>query len=144
MDVFANGSNGKVTKFFSKVAAPGSSGINAYMQDWSNDICYVCPPVKLVIDTYKYIAAVPCKGVLVFPHWMRNPFWPVLTIDGVHLQPEFKRSYHFYPEIVTGPENQHSAFKHGIKNQYSYLMIIIPGIISLLQELDNIKEFERE
>ena len=113
LDVFANGSNGKVTKFFSKVAAPGSSGINAYMQDWSNDICYVCPPVKLVIDTYKYIAAVPCKGVLVFPHWMRNPFWPVLTIDGVHLQPEFKRSYHFYPEIVTGPENQHSAFKHG-------------------------------
>ena len=117
LDVFANGTNWKVKKFFSKVAAPGSYGVNAFMQDWRNDVCYVCPPVNFVIETYKYITAVPCKGVLVFPHWMRNPFWPVLTIDGIHLQPEFKKSYHFYPEIVTGPENQHSNFKHGVKKK---------------------------
>ena len=117
LDVFANGTNWKVSKFFTKVAALGSSGINAFMQDWSQDICFVCPPVNLVIDAYKYIASVPCKGVLVIPHWRRNPFWPVLTIDGIHLQQEFARPFHFYPDIVTGPEHSTSSFQHGVRKK---------------------------
>ena len=53
---------------------------------------------------------VPCKGVLVIPHWWRNPFWPVLTIDGIHLQQEFARPFHFYPDIVTGSEHSTCNF----------------------------------
>ena len=117
LDVYTNGTNWKVCRFFSKVAAPGSSGVNAHMQDWSHDICFVCPPVNLVIDAYQYIISVPCRGVLLFPHWERNPFWPVLTIDGIHLQPVFTRSYHFYPEIVTGPEHSESGFRHGVREK---------------------------
>ena len=118
LDVFANGTNWKVGKFFTKVATLGSSGINAFMQDWSQDICFVCPPVNLMIDTYRYIASVPCKGVLLFPHWRRNPFWPVLTMDGIHLQPEFVKPYHFYPDIVTGRDHsEHSSFVHGTKKK---------------------------
>ena len=117
LDVYANGTNWKVAKFFTKVAAPGSSGINAHMQDWSQDVCFVCPPVNLMIDAYRYIASVPCKGVILFPHWQRNPFWPVITIDGIHLQPEFVKPYHFYPDIVTGPEHLPSSFVHGVKKK---------------------------
>ena len=117
LDVYANSTNYKVSKFFSKVAAPGSSGINAHMQDWSQDICFVCPPVNLVIDAYRYISSVPCKGVLLFPHWPRNPFWPVLTVDGIHLKPEFTKPYHFFPGIVTGSEYLKSAFKHKISKK---------------------------
>ena len=96
-DVFANGTNWKTNKFYSKVAAPGSAGINAFVQNWSLDICYVCPPVKLVIDVYRYIQTVPCKGVLVIPRFERQNFWPVITIDGIHFKPEFKKFFdHLY------------------------------------------------
>ena len=70
-----------------------------------------------MIDAYRYINSVPCKGVLLFPHWQRNPFWPVLTMDGIHLQPEFARPYHFYPDIVTGPEHFTSSFVHGVRKK---------------------------
>ena len=52
LDVYANGLNWKLGKFFSKVAAPGLSVVDSHMQDWSQDVCHGCPPVKLVIDAY--------------------------------------------------------------------------------------------
>ena len=88
-DAFANGTNKKVSKFYSKVAAPGTSGVNAFMQDWSQDVVFVCPPVSLIADVYQYIKTVHCSGVLVIPRWERNSYWPIITTDGVHLQPEF-------------------------------------------------------
>ena len=112
-DAFANGTNWKVAKFYTKTAAPGTCGVNSFMQDWSEDITYACPPVNLIIDVYKYITQVPCRGVLVIPRWERNPFWSLITIDGIHLQPEFRAYFEIFPEIVTGPECQHSAFIHG-------------------------------
>ena len=132
LDVYANGTNHKVNRFFSKVAAPGSSGINAHMQDRSQDICFVCPPVNLVIDAYNYITSIPCRGVLLIPHWQRNPFWPVLTVDGIHLQPVFTRSYHFYPGIVTGPEHLPSIFKHGVKKKM--IAVWFDSSLSLAQQ----------
>ena len=113
LDVYANSTNRKVGKFFSKVIAPGTSGINAHMQDWRRDICFVCPPVNLVIDAYKYIASVPCRGVLLFPYWPRNPFWPMLTTDGIHLRQEFTRFYNFHPKMVTGQDHLNSVFRNG-------------------------------
>ena len=116
-DACANGTNKKTEKFYSKVAAPGTSGVNAFMQDWSQEVMYVCPPVNLIIDVYQYIRTVPCSGVLVIPQWERNSYWPVITIDGFHLQPEFQSFIEFFPEIVTGPEAGDSAFHHGSRKK---------------------------
>ena len=121
-DVFANGTNKKTQKFYSKVAAPGSAGVNAFIQNWSSDFCFVCPPVKLVIDTYRYIQSVPCRGVLVIPRWERNNFWPVITVDGIHFQSEFRKMYEFHPKIITGETSPNSAFSHG--NRYRILALL--------------------
>ena len=116
-DLFANSTNNKTEKFFSKVAAPGSHGINCFMQDWSGEFCYACPPVNLIIDVIRYIEKVPCRGVLVVPYWQRNPFWSVLTIDGFHLQQMFTRFHEFWPKIVTGEALESSAFQHGARKR---------------------------
>ena len=121
-DMFANSTNRKVEKFFSKVAAPGSYGINCFMQDWSKEFSYVCPPVNLVIDVIRYIEAIPSRGVLVVPYWQRNPFWAVITTDGFHLNPVFSRFHEFYPRITTGKDYDSSAFKHGVRKRMLALL----------------------
>ena len=116
-DLFANSTNNKVDKFFSKVAAPGSHGINCFMQDWSKDFCYACPPVNLIPDVIRYIERIQCRGVLVVPYWQRNPFWAIITKDGYHLKSIFMGFYDFYPKIVTGETLESSAFQHGSRRR---------------------------
>ena len=121
-DLFANSTNSKVSRFYSKVAAPGSHGINAFMMDWSQDICYACPPVKAVIDVYRYIQTVPAVGVLVVPYWQRNPFWPVITEDGIHAKKEFKKTYQFFPMIVAGEDARGSSFRTNVRKRMLALL----------------------
>ena len=116
-DLFANSTNNKVDKFFSKVAAPGSHGINCFMQDWSKDFCYACPPVNLIPDVIRYIERIQCRGVLVVPYWQRNPFWAIITKDGYHLKSIFTGFHDFYPKIVTGETLESSAFQHGSRRR---------------------------
>ena len=111
LDAFANCTNKQVDKFYSKVASPGTAGVNAFMQNWSEDYAFVCPPVKLVIEVYRYIQTVPCCGVLVIPFWPKNTFWPVLTVDGAHLQTEFKSFRKFQPSVRTGQFCEKSYFR---------------------------------
>ena len=111
LDVFANCTNKQVHKFFSKVASPGSAGINAFMQDWSDDFVYACPPVKLVIETFRHIVKTGCKGVLVVPNWPRNVFWPVITQDGRHISEVFTRFWRFRPQLKIGRWCDESLFK---------------------------------
>ena len=121
-DMFANGTNKEVTKFYLKVAAPGSHGINCFMHDWSTEFSYVCPPVNLVIDAVKYIEQIKCSGVLAVPYWQRFSFWPMITVDGIHLKPIFKRFHDFYPRIFTGPHQNSSAFIHGKRKRMLALL----------------------
>ena len=110
LDAFSNCTNKQVDKFYSKVISPGTAGVNAFMQNWSDDYTYACPPVNMVIDVIRYIQAIPCCGVLVIPNWPKNMFWPVLTIDGAHLQPEFKSYRKFRPSLRAGKFCEKSYF----------------------------------
>ena len=115
LDAFSNCTNKHVGKFYSKVISPGTAGVNAFMQNWSEDYTYACPPVKMVIDVIRYIQAIPCCGVLVVPNWPKNMFWPILTVDGVHMQPEFRSYRRFRPSLRTGKFCEKSYFKQHSK-----------------------------
>ena len=114
-DVFASFLNRKTHKYYSKLAEVESAGVDAFMQDWGeNQYNYVCPPVSLAIETYKKMAAEPSRGVLVLPYWKRNPFWPVITFDGIHLRREFTKFHDFRARITTGIlYGNNSTFIHG-------------------------------
>ena len=114
-DAFSNCTNKHVDKFYSKVASPGSSGVNAFIQNWSGDYIYACPPVKMVIDVYRYIQQIPCCGILVVPYWPKNIFWPVVTVDGAHLQEEFIKFRRFKPTLRTGKFCEDSYFARNRK-----------------------------
>ena len=102
LDCFAYSTNARCSKYYSLVLSPHCSGINAFQQSWGEDYCYVCPPVKLVIDVYSHFVQNPSQGVLVIPYWPTNSFWPVITKDGTHLQDMFFKHHIFKPRMVTG------------------------------------------
>ena len=102
LDCFAYATNAKCQKFYSKVPSPHSAGINAFQQDWSQEFNYVCPPVKMIINTIQHILVNPSQGVLVVPYWPSNCFWTILTTDGTHLLEIFYRHHIFYPRLIHG------------------------------------------
>ena len=61
-DRFACSSNCKVHKFNSRFWCRGTSGVDAFCQDWSSDNNYLCPPVSLIVYTLKKLRNV--KGAV--------------------------------------------------------------------------------
>ena len=49
LDCFANSKNAKVSRYFSRFWNPGTTGVDAFYQDWSNEIAWVVPPISIVL-----------------------------------------------------------------------------------------------
>ena len=47
LDCFASSNIAKCSKFYSKFWCPGTSGVDAFSFDWSNENCWLVPPVYL-------------------------------------------------------------------------------------------------
>ena len=83
MDVFANDSNKKCAKFFSKWWCRGTSGVDAFCYNWEKEVCWIVPPPSLVARVILRIQQSNVVGVLIVPKWRSAPFWPLLYKDGV-------------------------------------------------------------
>jgi hypothetical protein len=100
VDLFADDTNHKVGKFYSEFFTPLAAGVDALAHDWSNEHCWVCPPVKLLIKVIRKIRQQSCSGVLIAPEWHTGKFWPfIMKADGHPVSP-FKRVIRFRPYII--------------------------------------------
>ena len=79
IDLFANDKNKKCKKFYSKWWCLGTSGMDAFAYDWSNEFCWAVPPPSLISKAL--IHAKKCKAdcLFVVPKWEASPFWPLIT-----------------------------------------------------------------
>ena len=83
-DRFACSYNAKVQCFNSRFYQPGSSGVNAFSQDWSHHNNWLCPPVYLTRKVVKHMEICSAQGTLIVPLWKSAHFWPILCSDGFH------------------------------------------------------------
>ena len=83
-DRFACHYNAKLPKFNTRFYQPGTSGVNASAQDWSNDNNWLCPPVCLTCKVLSHLKVCNAAGTLVVPLWKSAYFWPRLCFDGLH------------------------------------------------------------
>lgn len=97
-DRFACHYNAKLPLFNSKFYQPGSSGVNAFSQDWSNYNNWLCPPAYLTTKVIKHLKICSAKGTLIVPMWKSAHFWPILCPDGVHLN-DFIHDWRVLPQI---------------------------------------------
>ena len=90
LDAFANFYNAKVTKFFSMFHCPGSSGVDAFLQDWHGENVLLVPPVNVIGRALSYLRCCRAKGTLIAPKWPSSYFWPLLMNDFHHFIVDIK------------------------------------------------------
>jgi hypothetical protein len=78
IDLFADDDNTKCKKFYSNYWCRGTRGIDAFAQDWSKEIAWICPPVKVVAKVIQKISATNLEGILLVPEWPTAEFWPLV------------------------------------------------------------------
>ena len=83
-DRFACYYNAKLSVFNTRYYQPGSSGVNAFAQDWSRDNNWLCPPVCLMSKVVNHMKVCNAAGTLVAPLWRSAHFWPRLCSGGLH------------------------------------------------------------
>ena len=83
-DRFACHYNAKLPKFNTRFYQPGTSGVNAFAQDLSNDNNWLCPPVCRTCKVLSHLKVCNAAGTFVVPLWRSAYFWPRLCFDGLH------------------------------------------------------------
>lgn len=78
LDCFANYKNAKVSRYFSRFWNPGTAGVDAFYQDWSNDIAWIVPPIVIVPRVLWFMFRNKFKGTLVTPYWPSATYWPLI------------------------------------------------------------------
>jgi hypothetical protein len=67
LDAFADNLNTKVMRFFSKCWCPGTSGMDAFRQDWRSDRVLLVPPPRQLLQTLTKLRSDNSSGMLVYP-----------------------------------------------------------------------------
>ncbi|VDI24493.1 Hypothetical predicted protein [Mytilus galloprovincialis] len=74
-DRFACDYNTKCKMFNSKFYCKGTSGIDAFKQNWTNENNWLVPPPSLITKVINKLTVERCEGTLVVPEWRSAPYW---------------------------------------------------------------------
>ena len=77
---------------------PGTSGVNAFSQDWAFANNWLCPPTYLTVRVVNHLKACRAAGTLIVPLWRSARFWPLICDDGVHFS-NFVNDWYVLPHI---------------------------------------------
>ena len=79
VDLFADTTNSKLSRFYSRHWVINSQGVDAFAYSWKNEVCWLVPPVRLVPKVIRKLLFDKSKGTLVVPRWPSSVFWPLLV-----------------------------------------------------------------
>ena len=85
VDRFATHYNNKCARFNSKYWCPGTEGVDAFNQNWSNENNWMVPPPALIARVINKILREKASSTLVVPEWRSSPYWP-LVFEGEHFK----------------------------------------------------------
>ena len=93
IDLFADVNNRKIKSFVSNFYHPDAVATDAFSIPWVG-VCFICPPVALLLAVIRRIKNSRCEGVLVFPNWPASDFYceifqPHGTVSPFRLVEEF-------------------------------------------------------
>ena len=79
IDLFADGGNHQLARFYSRRFATGCVDADALAHDWGGEFGWAYPPFPLIADVLHH-ASVVCKArlILVVPEWPQAPWWPLV------------------------------------------------------------------
>ncbi|XP_048486562.1 uncharacterized protein LOC119691092 isoform X1 [Plutella xylostella] len=78
IDLFASRTNAKCHVFVSWNQDPEASAIDAFTISWSYKYFYAFPPFAILLKCIRKIIDDKAEGILVFPYWPSQPWFPLL------------------------------------------------------------------
>ena len=102
LDAFAHTTNAKANRFFSYGRCPRSAAVDAFTQDWTDSVAWICPPVSLIIPAVKKACHTRMSGIFLIPLWRSSVFWTTLFPNGSHAIPQCWKLVKCHPHIVRG------------------------------------------
>ena len=76
---FANYYNHKLPRFFSRFWNPNTSGVDFFIQKFSNENCLVVPPVSIVSRTLHYLFNQKTNATVGVPLWKSANYGPLIA-----------------------------------------------------------------
>jgi len=76
IDFFASYNTHKCERYYSWFPDPNSSGVDAFVQDWSNHFFYAFPPFALINRVLCKILSEGSTGILIVPKWKSQSWYP--------------------------------------------------------------------
>lgn len=78
IDLFASRINNKCELFVSWKCDPESFAVDAFTLNWKEFFFYAFPPFSLILKCLHKIRSDKATGILVFPYWPSQPWWPLI------------------------------------------------------------------
>ncbi|CAC5388448.1 unnamed protein product [Mytilus coruscus] len=109
VDRFASHLNKKLLRFNSKFWNPGVEAVDAFTQNWKNEVNWIVPPISVVCRAIKHLILCKARGTLIVPKWPSSSYWTMIFKKGSHLQP-------YVTDVLEFQPNQ-NIFIHGMNNK---------------------------
>lgn len=91
IDLFASRDNSKCSRFISWKQDPDAESVDAFTVSWKSDFFYAFPPFSVILKCLRKIIDDRADGILVYPHWPSQPWFPLLqnliVSDVLYLSP---------------------------------------------------------
>ena len=55
---------------------PRAEAMNALLPNWEEEINWIVPPPKLLLDCFQLLKTQSVSGIIIFPKWESSNFWP--------------------------------------------------------------------
>ena len=112
IDLFASRANTQLPEFISFTPQPGAKFVDAFSISWAKLKFYAFPPFAFVLQTLEKILDDKATGIIVFPVWEAQPFWPVAMRM---IQKSFilsaRRNLLVHPINTETPHRMHKSLK---------------------------------
>lgn len=79
IDLFASRINAKCHVYASWFPDPDAASVDAFTFSWKNIFFYAFPPFSLILKSTNKIINDEACGILVFPWWPSQPWFPIVT-----------------------------------------------------------------
>ncbi len=101
MDLFADEQNAKTRDYCSLYFQKTAVAIEAFSTNWSEfGMCWICPPISLLIQVNNRIQTSQCKGVIILPVWKTSSFYTYFLNENEFPKEPYRLVKKWHPYII--------------------------------------------
>lgn len=82
IDLFACHTNARCPRFYCGYWCPGILAVDAFAHSWEGEHAWVLPSPSDLVKVILKIRSTRMTGIIVFPFWPAQKFWPLVAMDG--------------------------------------------------------------